>query len=232
MLLNFRQGLVRHQIPTFFNITFPTVDLIVDDTNLVVAFAAGAKDYLHTEQESVPHAWGPTTLGRDQWLYWDINTRTGKRTFGITLVQPITSPIAPTSVATDQHWFDTSTNTMNVWGGHGWIKRIRTFAFKLANGRVPVSMGPTPNSFIGTQIGNTTPTYAGHILFDASTTNAYVQGVIIDNITGDMTYAADPLIIGTAVRAVACVHAANNTGLMIYTSNSSASVVMVQASDT
>lgn len=172
MLLHFRQGIVEAQIPTFFRVTYPSVDLVVTDTNTTIAFAAGEKDYLYTEQISVANAWGPLYLGIDQWLYWDLDIRTGNRTFGITTVEPVVAAVAPIAPATDQHWFDTSANEMKVWSGNVWIKKIRTFAFKLSQGRVPVSMSSNSPSFVGTQVGNTSTTYAGHILYDATTNNA------------------------------------------------------------
>ena len=172
MLLHFRQGIVEAQIPVFFRVTYPSVDLIVTDTNTTVAFAAGSKDYLYTEQQSVANAWGPLHLGIDQWLYWDLDNRTGYRTFGITIVEPIVASSMPSSPIMDQHWFDTTACEMKVWTGNVWSKKIRTFACKLAQGRVPVSMSANSPSFIGTQVGNTSDAYAGHIIYDATTNNA------------------------------------------------------------
>lgn len=187
MLLHFRQGIVEAQIPVFFRVTYPSVDLIVYDTNTTVAFAAGSKDYLYTEQASVVSAWGPLHLGVDQWLYWDIDSRTGYRTFGITVVVPIVASTMPSSPLMDQHWYDTTTNEMKVWTGNVWSKKIRVFACKLAQGRVPVSMSANSPSFIGTQVGNTSDTYAGHILYDATTNNA------IRNATGQFVTTEDKL---------------------------------------
>lgn len=187
MLLHFRQGIVEAQIPVFFRVTYPSVDLIVTDTNTTVAFAAGSKDYLYTEQVSVANAWGPLHLGIDQWLYWDLDNRTGYRTFGITIVEPIVASTMPSSPLMDQHWFDTSTNEMKVWTGNVWSKKIRAFACKLAQGRVPVSMSANSPSFIGTQVGNTSDTYAGHILYDATTNNA------IKNANGQFVTTEDKL---------------------------------------
>ena len=172
MLLHFRQGIVEAQIPTFIQVTYPHVDLLVTDTNCTIAFAAGQKDYLFTEQQAVAKAWGPLYLGIDQWLYWDLDIRTGNRTFGITKVAPINSPTQPASPAMDQHWFNTLTNEMKVWTGAAWVKRIRAFACKLAQGRIPVSMSANAPLFTGTQVGNNTTTYVGHILYDATTGNA------------------------------------------------------------
>lgn len=167
MLIQFRQGLVQTQTPTFVKITFPYADLLSAEANTVIAFADGDKDYIHTEQESVAQAWGPLTLNRDQWLYWDINTRTGIRTFGVTLVEPVVSAQAPTTPVADQHWFNSATSTMNVWTGAGWSRRIRVFACKLVSGKIPVSVSISSPTFTGTQVGvQGTPVYAGHILFD------------------------------------------------------------------
>lgn len=208
MLLNFRQGLVQHQIPTFFNITFPTVSLIVYDTNLVISFASGNKEYLHVEHESVANAWGPISANVDQWLYWDINTRTGERTFGITTLEPIVAFVKPTSVATDQHWFDQSTNTMFVWSGYSWVKKIRTFAFKLAKGRVPVSMSMDAPLFTGSQVGNRTQIYAGYILYDDATSTAVrdSSGNFItteDHLTTNATPLSEVKLAGIAVEGEA-----------------------------
>lgn len=177
MLLHFRQGIVESQIPTFLQVTYPHVDLIVTDTNCTISFASGTKDYLFTEQQSVEKAWGPLYLGIDQWLYWDLDIRTGNRTFGITKVAPINSPTQPPSPMMDQHWFNTSTNEMKVWTGSAWVKRIRAFACKLAQGKIPVSVSANAPLFAGTQIGNNTTTYSGHILYDATTGNAIRDAV-------------------------------------------------------
>jgi hypothetical protein len=152
-----------------------------------VAFAAGSKDYLYTEQQSVANAWGPLHLGIDQWLYWDLDNRTGYRTFGITIVEPIVASSMPSSPVMDQHWFDTTACEMKVWTGNVWSKKIRTFACKLAQGRVPVSMSANSPSFIGTQVGNTSDTYAGHIIYDATTNNA------IKNANGQFVTTEDKL---------------------------------------
>ena len=59
--------------------------------------------------------------------------------------------------------------------------RIRAFACKLAQGRVPVSMSSNAPSYLGTQVGNNTDTFAGHIMYDATTGNALknAQGMFI-----------------------------------------------------
>ena len=176
MLLHFRQGIVEAQIPTFLQVTYPHVDLIVTDTNCTITFAGGTKDYLFTEQQSVAKAWGPLHLGVDQWLYWDLDVRTGNRTFGITTREPIVSPTPPATI-NDQHWYNTTTNEMYVWIGTSWVKKIRVFACKLVQGRNPVSVSVNSPSFIGTQSGVEGPVYSGHILYDATTNNAIKDAV-------------------------------------------------------
>jgi hypothetical protein len=171
MKITFRQGIVQHQQPTFLGVNTLFVDLIVTDTPCVIAFADGIKDYLYVEQTSVADAWGPITLGVDQWLYWEIDRRTAQRTFGITFLEPVAQATAPINPMNDQHWFDTSTMIMKVWStaGNRWLEKIRTFACELSNGSLPISVSINAPAFDGTQVGNTTEVFAGQILFDATT---------------------------------------------------------------
>ena len=88
MRLLFRQGIVQYQQPDFLSVGPSYVSLVVIDTPCIITFADGTKDYLFIEQQTVVNAWGPIYPGQDQWLYWDIDRRTGQRTFGITTLQP------------------------------------------------------------------------------------------------------------------------------------------------
>ncbi|TFG98495.1 hypothetical protein E4H12_05935 [Candidatus Thorarchaeota archaeon] len=170
MRISFRQGIVQYQNPGFLAVGFPYVDLVVVDTPTIVAFADETTDYLYIEQETVPNAWGPIFLATDQWLYWDINRSTGVRTFGITLLEPVAQPTPPIAPANDQHWFDTSVNSMKVFNGTYWYTRLRVFACQLSNGTVPISVSiNSPTSFDGTQAGIVGEFYVGQILFDATT---------------------------------------------------------------
>lgn len=171
MRINFRQGIVIAP-PGFLQLNGTTVDLVVaPPAYTAVAFADGPTDYLHTERTPVTSAWtGPFTPGsQDYWLFWDLNTITGLRTFGHTLLAPVEGPIAPVSPAVDQHWFDTVNNVMKVFSGNGrWIKKIRVFAAKLENGSVLISVGQLNPAYEGSQISTltATPTMAGPILYD------------------------------------------------------------------
>lgn len=164
MKLNFRQGIVEYQIPTFLGVHYPAVDLVVSDTPTIVTFAVGATDYLLVEPKTIVNAWGPTYLQQDQWLYWDIDMRTGIRTFGITTAEPIVSATPPLQPVGDQHWFDTSSNKMMLYYNGAWQQRVRVFACKLAGGAVPVGVGE--QGFTGTQAGLDVVSYSGPILYN------------------------------------------------------------------
>lgn len=169
MRLTFRQGIVQHQIPDFLNIHGAFVDLTVTDTPTILTFANGAKDYLYIETESVVNAWGPITPGVDQWLYWDIDRRTGQRSFGITLYEPVEGHNPPTSPNVDQHWFDENVKIMKIWTGTHWLEKIRVFACELDSGAIPISISIDSPLFTGTQAGLVSESYSGQILFDADT---------------------------------------------------------------
>ena len=171
MRINFRQGIVRVP-PNFLQQSGSAVNLVIPTPAMAtIAFADGPTDYLHTERLTVLNAWtGPFVSGTDYWLYWDIDTRTGVRTFGHTLLEPVVGATAPISPANDQHWFDTATNTMKVWNAATgtWQRKIRVFAAKLAGGSVFVSMSVNSPAFEGTQVGShmVAPARAGALVFD------------------------------------------------------------------
>jgi hypothetical protein len=173
--LNFRQGIVQYQAPTFLSVSGGYVSIIVVDTPVLFTITDGSVDYLFKEQNSINNAWGPITVGINQWLYWDIDRVSARRTFGITKKQPIVSATQPATPTTDQHWYDTVANKMKVWTGATWSERLRVFACQLSNGSVPVSMSiNSPSSFEGTQIGlDNIDTFAGEVLFDTTTNTPF-----------------------------------------------------------
>lgn len=167
----FRQGIVK--APASFLVpTGGTVSLnIAPLDHALVTFADGDANYLIAERQSVPNAWsGPFTAGTDYWLYWDINNRTGVRTFGYTLREPVEGNVAPLTPAPDQHWFDTANKRMKVWNATSgqWVNKIRVFAAKLQAGSVLVSMSYESPAFTGTQVGlfQSIPAVAGALVFD------------------------------------------------------------------
>lgn len=169
MRVPFRQGIVQYKHPAFIQVEYPYAHLLADVSNpLILNLAAGQTDYLHAEKANVPQAWGPFAVGVDVWLYVDIDRRTAQRTFGTTSLEPIAGANAPLSPATDQHWYDTTTNEMKVWSGTNWIQVVRVFACLLQNGQLPISMSINSPNFAGTQVGNLTSVSVGYIIFDTN----------------------------------------------------------------
>lgn len=155
MRIPFRQGLVR--VPAnFLQLAAGKVSLVLGTNGSVIStLADGNANYLVTENLSISNAWvGPFVGGVDYWLYSDINTLTGVRTFGHTIYQPVDGPTAPATPLVDQHWFDTSTNVMKVWSGLQWVRKIRVFYAKLNQGALFVSMSINSPAFTGTQVGS------------------------------------------------------------------------------
>jgi hypothetical protein len=134
----------------------------------VATIADGNSNYLVTERLSIQGAWTGITTNTDRWLYIDLDMVTGKRTFGSTAVEPITSPTAPTSPVNDQHWFDTTTNTMRVFItlANRWARKVRVFVAVARGGTVIRSMSINAPIFTGTQIGNNSAIEAGALLYD------------------------------------------------------------------
>ncbi|KKL09422.1 hypothetical protein LCGC14_2566020, partial [marine sediment metagenome] len=65
----------------------------------------------------------------------------------------------------DQHWFDTSTNTMQVYDGTQFLEKIRVFAARI-NGNTLFPMGTNAaKPYTGSQVGINQTTFAGQILF-------------------------------------------------------------------
>jgi hypothetical protein len=175
MNVNFRQGIVK--IPKdnlsnqlFLQKTGANVDLLTYNGSTKVNFCHYDRNYLHTEHNNTLSAWvGPFLNGTDYWLYWDINTKTALRTFGYSLYAPIVQSTAPVSPATNQMWFDTTTNTMKEYSGNAWIVVIRVIACKLSSGTViqPWNGG---SYFEGTQVGSNVSNDTGSIVYDLADT--------------------------------------------------------------
>lgn len=136
-------------------------------TKVNVLFSHGAETYLHTESADVPNAWGPVDSGVDYWLYFDINLRTGLRTFGVTTIQPVYSANQPSSPVNGMHWFNTASRKMYAYVTSSFIEVLRVFAAKLNTTTfTPLGSGVTGLPFAGTQVGLTASGKAGRILVD------------------------------------------------------------------
>ncbi len=171
MKINLRQGIVRYQKDTqnnqqFLLETSTGIDLITTNDPTIVSFAHKNRNYLYTEKRSVRNAWiGPFESNKDYWLYWDLDVKTGVRTFGHTTIPPIVDSNAPKNPPIDQHWFDTETDMMMVYNGVRFKERIRVFAAKYTDGTVIDSYFGN-SLFGGSQIGVNSMVEAGSLLFD------------------------------------------------------------------
>ncbi len=172
MRVNFRQGIINYQIPSFLRVNQNAVDLIVTDTPLLLTIASGPKDYLFIEEKTISKAWTSIIPHTHQWIYIDYNTRTGDRTFGTTRFEPVVSSIAPISPMSDQHWFDLTTTEMKVWTGSRWMPKVRIIVAMIMNGITPVSVSQKSPEFDGTQVGLNIPILAGTVLYNNQTGHA------------------------------------------------------------
>lgn len=171
MRIDFRQGIIKYpssgSVQKFLTYLGGYVSISCANGNTDVAFAHVTENYLYSESVDVNNAWGPLPANTDCWLYWDINLRTGLRTFGYTTIQPITSIQRP-AVVEEQHWFNPSTTTMYVCTAGTYRAVARVFAAKVNNSSfMPLGdvLGAKP--FAGSQVGlNTIGTRVGHIIID------------------------------------------------------------------
>lgn len=200
MKVPFRQGIVSYQTDTTgsaqFLVSTPTgVTLYVSPTPTVVAFAHGTANYLFTESRTIDNAWVGNFANKDTWLYWDLNLKTGVRTFGSTSVVPVYGSTAPRNPVTGQHWFDTVNTTMFEWVG-AWNPVVRVFAAKYKTGSTFESMStaPTKLAFGGTQASIQKPINAGAIMFDAA-------GNPLKSSNGHFYTTADGFVTGVATAA-------------------------------
>jgi hypothetical protein len=167
MQTTFRNGILRHQTDTVGNPTFlqltggGDLNLIVSPDPTILTFAQGNANYTFVENETVNAAWGPFSGGDpDAWCFWDIDLKTGLRTFGITELEPIVDDEEPPAPGIGQHWFDTTQNAMFVYNGARFVQKIRLFSAKVENGSILL---PFP---IGSQVNINGKFRSGFILFD------------------------------------------------------------------
>jgi hypothetical protein len=169
MLINFRQGIAREQVsgsfpnqqPNFLQLNGTGVNLLASFANpTILNFAVGQSDVLFQENLPITLAWaGPLASHVHYWLYWDIDQKTGIRTFGTTTVQPTFGAYGPASPVQGQMWYDTVNFVFNVFNGGSWSPRVRVLAGEVNNGTLT-------QYAVGSQIGNNTQVNSGFILFD------------------------------------------------------------------
>jgi hypothetical protein len=201
MKLPFRQGIVKYtlnndKIPTFLytDRRDKYVSLIANINHVLITFAHNDTDYLYEETLTTNNAWGPFDRDIKYWMYWDLDVRTGKRTFGSTKLEPIVSETIPETPEHDQHWFNLSDNvvvsfdnelnrnkyrklsknSIYVWDGENnhWTQKIRLFAGTYKNTDIVASS-------LSSQVGIFEQCHAGFILYDdtdSPTQQARVDG--------------------------------------------------------
>jgi hypothetical protein len=172
MILDFQQGIITYPttsgLQSFLVYAGGYVNLQTVNGRVDITFAHGQENYLLSESSDVPTAWGPLVSGVDYWLYWDIDLRTGVRTFGTTQLAPAYGPSFVGTPALDQHWFDTSARKMYVFGVGGFHNVARVFAAKINTTTLtPLGSGNPSLPYSGTQAGlNIAGSKAGRIIVD------------------------------------------------------------------
>lgn len=170
MRINFRQGIITAP-PTFLTLASNRVSLSIPPSPtqpLSITIADGDTNYTVHEPVTVQNAWqGPFVGSGPYWLYWDIDTKTGAKSYGHTTIEPVAQATAPASPQEGAHWYNTATNLHYVWNStrNRWVRVYRVFAAKL-QGTTFVSVSNNSPSFVGTQVGNNTAADTGEIVFD------------------------------------------------------------------
>lgn len=173
MNLTFRQGIVSYPnaggIQQFLSRTGNYVTMDASSGITYYTIAQGSSNYLLAENLSTPNAWGPLPSGVDTWIYWSINPSTGERSFGFTLLAPVSSTTAPLSPVPDQHWFDRTARVMKVWSGAMWQLVLRVFAANVNDAGIHPLGSISGLMFAGTQVGiSSVQVTAGEILADST----------------------------------------------------------------
>jgi hypothetical protein len=194
MRVAFRQGIIDYQqdggVPQFVQPGSAPgyLSLNVSPTPTIVTVAHGDSNYLIRFDADANNVWGPLQPGIPNYLYWEVDLVSGQVKYGITLINPVASPVEPVSPQIDQHWFDLSTTTMKVWNGTKWVETARLFAATCPIGTTSVITAQP----IGSQVGLNTPAQAGYIVFD--TLGRPVRGIGLQLLTS-----ATPVRMKTSV---------------------------------
>jgi len=161
MKIDYRQGLISAP-DGFLKISGAnpkSVSIVVAETPIIATVANSTYNYLIAETVSVDEAWGPIDNMMTNYLYWDIDTRSGEVTRGTTLFPTIVSALQPEYARKNQMWWNTIENRMYAYDGEKWIKVLRVLAGKFQAGKTV-----TPEQ-LKSQVGLDSPATAGFILF-------------------------------------------------------------------
>lgn len=119
------------------------VNLAATATPLVVSAAngfgaSGAVDTITRITADVTGAWASLTPSTTLYLYVDTTTPSSP-TYSFSALVPSYGYVAPSSPATDQHWFDLTAFIMNRWSGSAWVQVHRVFIGEAVTGASTVS---------------------------------------------------------------------------------------------
>lgn len=164
MDIRFRQGLVALPPNSIQLNGSGGVDIVINGRPILASVANGSANYTISEARSFANAWGPFVGSTTQYLFWQINQRTGEVTRGVTVYWPDVRATAPAEVL-GRLWWDTTTNRMKYWNGSVWEVVLIVFAATLSSGGI---LQPQP---VGSQVGITAapgePSFnSGYILRD------------------------------------------------------------------
>lgn len=161
MKIDYRQGLISAP-EGFLKISDSNpkcISLVVEDKPIIATIANGSFNYLISETVGTDVAWGPIENMMTNYLYWDVNTRTGEVTRGTTLFPVVISKVQPEYARKDQMWWNALENRMFVFDGENWVKVLRVIAGKFQSGKL-VTAEP-----LKSQVGLNDSDVAGFILF-------------------------------------------------------------------
>lgn len=188
MFIQFRQGILRYQVPqsgpTLLQrtpLSQTSVDLIaVPQEPVVITFAHYSANYIATENISVTGAWGggavnstngPMPMNQTEYLYWELDLATGALNRGWTLLPPLYTSTQPTNPHNGQMWFDLINTVWWVYTQQGsapgvWQNKIRVFAGVYQSNGILVPM-PLGSQVVPPINGNFT---AGNIILGTNNT--------------------------------------------------------------
>lgn len=169
--LTFRQGILKHAKDSlgtqqFIEIDNGNVHLVAAEDPTIITFAHGNTDYLFSEHSNTDNAWGPLDAGKQYWLYWELDKKSGQRTFGESIYPPIVQAIKPANPLVGQMWFNTANNRMYDYTANGWVEVIRVLACRVGLGYSIHSVSKDAPQFTGTQVGLIENVRVGSIVFD------------------------------------------------------------------
>ena len=161
MRIAYRQGiLTKSTLPPMLYGSNGVVNVRATSEPILLAFAHGKRNYLHTIDADVDSAWVVPQEETTVWLYWELDHMTGRLSYGMTSIDPLGyGKTLPSSPLRGTHFFDHNDMKMKIWTGGSWAEKIRVFAAKWENGLI------TEQGFYS-QAGLYGPHQGGHIVYD------------------------------------------------------------------